>query len=410
MSDDSFAKVLNDFEEKRKTLDQVCDEYNKIEPTPTVSDQEIEESRFFKSSFPEELTKVLKLFVSGESLNGEESHLFGSTSAFLFNLLKSSTNASQWLTAQKDLIQLTNEGLNNFVTTGRNISAKNEENANLDSFGWLLRSFEMVEIGEFLENLLKIFTSPFYMETLKSLRDQKATTLSPRETFLLVTCPNYIFNVEHQQEYSTKIVEKMFEKFVEIFEYFLPHIKNWSVPIILSLVSPIKFLAVAPNSIDSKGKEKIYETISTILENKDSIDFDNERARNALIYYTLCLLLKYLQQGQGFRRRIQTKTDETKKLVEVLKMLAKTELNKWIRLKAMEIVSLILSEQEFLENESPESIAGFYIANLSETLQNGNKKRSNEILTALRGERKVISLMFCLVVTLRFVSRRHDSK
>ena len=394
MGDEKLSVLLDEFVAKKKSVRELCDEYNKQEESSTVTDQQMNDHPFFQNQLIDELSAVLDYWISDGTLSDEQKDLFSSATQFIWKLLNATSNASSWLEKQNKLIELTEKCLNEIGAYGYYIGIGGVEDPSLESFDWLVRSFELIRCEKLLDELIKCVTSRFYIDALYKLSDANGATLSITQHFLLVTCPNYILTFEKNQKSSEKIVDKMLNAYGEVFSHFLPNIKDWTSPVILCLSYPIKFLLRGTKTIDIKNKQSIYETISTILQNKDEIDSDNEKGRNALLFNTLCLLLEILRTDKKLLQKVKNEKEKNEKLVVSLKELSKKELNNRIRTKALETVSILVPEEELLNSETPEEVAGFYVKNLSEALQDGKSERADEILTSLRGERSKFSNIF----------------
>ena len=63
----------------------------------------------------------------------------------------------------------------------------------------------------------------------------------------------------------------------------------------------------------------------------------------------------------------------------------KMKLNNKIQLKALELHSLLVPEEEFLTENNTEQVTGVFVKNINEAIEDGTPEQIDEILSGLKG-------------------------
>ena len=393
MSNQTFENLFNDTSTKQNGIIDVFKRFNQQNPTIVVSEEILKENSIFQKDFSGQLAPILEHWLTDGTLNDEQKEIFQICSEFLLKLVKSSPKAKIWLNQQENLIDLTEKCLNEIGSYGYYIGSDRTEDSSLEAFDKLVQSFEYVQCEKLLDVLTKCVTSRFYIEVFYQLSDVNAAVLTFSQHFLLVTCPNYILFNDKSRSHCVKIAKEMLTTYDEIFDRFVPHVQNWTLPVIVSLVYPIRFILCDIQSIGFDEKKKIYEISFAILKVKAEEKIGDDQGRIALIYNCLSLLFEIVRKNKKLLEQLKLKTPENEHLLQVLKDFSKHERDK-IRLKALELVSLLVTEDEFLKEEDKEKVTEFYIKNFNDAVGKRRADKVDEVLVGLRGKIRFSSRLF----------------
>ena len=386
MTADNFQTLLDGIDTGKTTVIDICKNYNnKKDSPPTITDEQFSGHPFFTKYFSNKLCEILEHWLSDGTLDENQTEVFQVCSEFLLKLTKTGSNTKQWLNQQSELINLSEKCLNEIASNGYYIAIGGSEDARLGSFDHLLQAFENVECQQLLDILVKCVTSRFYIDALNGLSDSDASSLTITQHFLLVTCPNYILTCATDENHSLKIVNEMLDQYNEVFAEFFPHIKQWTIPVMLSLTYPIKFILSSVDQLSSEQKKVIYEIILTVLLNKSTIDSNNEQVHVTFIHTSLCLLIEIIRSDKDLANELKNKTDKKSDLIGVLKNLSKKENDDKIQLKALELTSLLVPEGEFLTENNTEEVTGLFVKNLNDAVEDGKAEEADEVLGGLKG-------------------------
>lgn len=385
MSNDHFQTLLDGIATEKTSVVDVCKSYNEQSSPATISDQQLREHPFFQTYLAKELGAVLEYWLSDGTLDDRQKDIFRECSAFLLKSSKASSNINQWLKEQKELIDLAAKCVNEIASYGYYIGIGGTEDPSLESFDWLLQALERAQCIQLLDTLTKCVTGRYYVDALYRLSDVNASVLTITQYFLLVTCPNYILKCDKDKRHCAEIVKQMLPTYGEIFAHFLPHIKQWTIPVLLSLVYPIKFILSGTQYLQLEEKKLIYQIASTILLDKSITDLDSEQGRRALIHTSLSLLVELLRLDGNLLHHCKNQIKEQSDLLDTFKQFAQKDENGTVQLKALELVGLLVPEETFFKAENTEKVTGLYVKNLSAAVQDGKTDKADEILAGLRG-------------------------
>ena len=385
MANDNFQTFLDGIVNQKSSVLDVCKSYNELSTPAVISDQQLREHPFFRTYFAKELGAVLEYWYSDGTLDDRQGDIFRECSEFLLKASKASPNTNQWLREQKELIDLAEKCLNEVASYGYYIGIGGNEDPNLESFDWLLQAMEQAQCAQLLDTLTKCVTTRFYVDALYRLSDVNASALTITQHFLLVTCPNYILKGDTDKKHCARIVKEMLDSYGEIFAHFLPHIKQWTIPVLLSLVYPIKFILSNIQSLRFEEKKLIYQIASTILLNKSMTELDNEQGRRALIHTSLCLLIELVRSDGNLLKHCKDQIRDQPELLDAFKQFSQNEQDGSIQLKAVELLGLLIPEETFFQAKNTEKVTGLYMKNFDAAVQDGKADKADEILAGLRG-------------------------
>jgi hypothetical protein len=385
MSEDNFQTLLDGVDTEKTSVIDVCKNYNDQDSPPIITGEQFSEHPFFTKYFSKKFCEILEHWFSDGTLDENQKEIFKVCAEFVLKLTKTSSHTKQWLNQQTELIDLSEKCLNEIASYGYYIEIGDSEDPNLESFDSLLRALETVQCQQLLGTLVKCVTSRYYIDALDGLNDVHAFSLTITQHFLLVTCPNYIITCDISKTYCLNVVTSMLGHYNEAFAEFLPRISQWTIPVILSLIYPMKFILSSIRSLPFENKQLIYEIILTILINKSSIDPNLEQGRITLIYTTLSILIEIIRSDKKLANKLKHKTDRKADLIEVLYDLSKNETNSKIKLKSLELLSLLIPEEVFLKERSTEEVTGLFVKNFNDAFEEGATEQMDEVLTGLKG-------------------------
>ncbi|CAF3341477.1 unnamed protein product [Rotaria sp. Silwood1] len=342
--------------------------------------EQFQEHPIFQKYLPKQLSQVLEHWLSDGTLDADQKQIFRTCAEFLLRSTKTDSNAKQWISQQTELINFTEKCLNEIGAYGYYIGIGGLEDPNLESFDWLIQAFENVQCKQLLDVLVKCVTSRFYVDALRGLSEGKATSLSITEHFLLVTCPNYIVTCDRDKSYSSKIASRMLNYYDDLLPAFLPHIKEWTTSFMLCLFYPIKFVLSFIPSLPYEQRKPMYDIILVILLNTSTCDLNGERPRHKMIYTSLCLLVEMVRCDVILLNELKNKSDAKSDLIKVLNDLSKYESDEQIQLKAIELTSLLVPEEEFRKENNTEQVTGLFVKSFNVAVQDGKLNKADGVL------------------------------
>ncbi|UJR27528.1 hypothetical protein I4U23_008811 [Adineta vaga] len=384
MTDDTFQTLLDRIDDGKSTIIDICSNYNEQDSPPRITDEQFQKHTFLTKHFSNELCPVLQHWFSDGTLDENQSEIFRVCSKFLLKLTRKQSISHNWLKQQKELIDLTEKCLNEIASYGYYIKSGSAEDPNLESFDWLIEAFENSRCLQFLPTLVKCLTNRFYVEAMFELSHGNALSLNLTQHFLLVTCPNYILTCGTKNLHCLEIVNQMLDYYDEIYSEFLPHITDWTIPVMLSLLYPIRFILSNIRSLSFEQRKIIYDIIQTILLNKSTIDSNIEPVRVSLIHVSLCLLKEIIRSDQKLANLTKNTSNKKPELINVLNDLSKNEKNQQIKLEAIALKSLLITEDEFVKENKMEEITSVFVQNFNAALDEGETEQVDEILNGLK--------------------------
>jgi hypothetical protein len=383
--ENSVETLLAGVDTGKTTVLDICKKFNKHDPPATITDEQFNNHPFFTKYFSNELCKILEQWYSDGTLDEDQHELFQVCSQSLLKLTKGEPSSKQWLNQQTELIRLTIICANEIASYGYYIDIGGVEDQSLKSFDCLIQAFQNVQCQQLLDILAKCVTSRFYIDAFYRLSHFNPSSLSDTQHFLLVTCPTYILACDINKTYPLKIVNKMLPLYNEIFNELLPHIKQWTIPIILCLIFPIELILACIRSLAYEQKKLTYKVIITILLSETTLDTNIEQVQESLIYTLLCLLIEIMRSDKDLANKLKNESDKKTEVIDVLNKLSKDGTDDKIRLKALALLSLLITEEEFIKENKTEQVTEVFIKNLNEAIGEGTQKEIDEVLSGLKG-------------------------
>ncbi|CAF4810803.1 unnamed protein product [Rotaria sp. Silwood2] len=385
MSADSSETHVNETDTVETERVNICKTHNTQESSSITNNEQFHEHPILKKYLPKQLCEILEHWLVDGTLNEDEKKIFRTCAEFLFKSTKINSDAKEWISQQTELINLTEKCLNEIGAYGYYIGVGGVEDPNLESFDWLIQAYENVQCKQLLDTIVKCVTSRFYVDVLHGLSDGKATSLSVTEHFLLITCPKYILTCDRDKTYSSKIATKMLDYYEDLLHAFLPHIKDWTISVMSCLYYPITFVLSFVPSLPYEQRKPMYDIILVILLNTSTADSNTVGPRSKVIYTSLCLLIEMVRCDRILLSELKYKSDVKSDLLKILNDLSKYENNEQIQLKAIELTSLLLPEEEFRKENNTERVTGLFVKNFNAAIQDGKSNKADEVLRGLNG-------------------------
>lgn len=386
MTESNFQTVLDQIDNEKATVFEICKKYNETKPSPTINDANFSNHSFFTKHFPTELCNILQQWFSDGSLDEDQQQTFRACAECLLELVNEANSARIWLNQQSELIDLTEKCLNEIGSYGYYIGVGGVEDPSLESFGWIIKAFKQAQCLDLFGGLIKCVTSRFYVDAFYQLNHTQVQSLTITQTFLLVICPDYIITCDSNKSHCVKVVNKMLDQYYEMFSEFLPDIKQWTMLVVLCLSYPIRFTLSSIRSLAWEQKQLIYEVIINILLQKSSINPKIEHARVTLIVKSLSILIEIMRSDKDIADRLKNKSDKKEELIQILHDINKNETNDEVKLKALALLSLLIPEEEFVKENNAEQVTGLFVKNLNEAVDGGIEKNVDEVLSGLKGK------------------------
>ncbi|CAF4355603.1 unnamed protein product, partial [Rotaria sp. Silwood2] len=383
MSADSSETHVNETDTVETERVNICKTHNTQESSSITNNEQFHEHPILKKYLPKQLCEILEHWLVDGTLNEDEKKIFRTCAEFLFKSTKINSDAKEWISQQTELINLTEKCLNEIGAYGYYIGVGGVEDPNLESFDWLIQAYENVQCKQLLDTIVKCVTSRFYVDVLHGLSDGKATSLSVTEHFLLITCPKYILTCDRDKTYSSKIATKMLDYYEDLLHAFLPHIKDWTISVMSCLYYPITFVLSFVPSLPYEQRKPMYDIILVILLNTSTADSNTVGPRSKVIYTSLCLLIEMVRCDRILLSELKYKSDVKSDLLKILNDLSKYENNEQIQLKAIELTSLLLPEEEFRKENNTERVTGLFVKNFNAAIQDGKSNKADEVLRGL---------------------------
>ncbi|CAM4762278.1 unnamed protein product [Rotaria magnacalcarata] len=377
MTANKIETQLNQLENTTKNVDEQ-------DSSSIANHGKFQENSIFQKHRPKGLCEVLEHWYSDGALNDEQKEIFQNSTEYLLASTKTDPSAKEWISQQTELIDLTDKCLNEIASYGYYIGIIGTEDPSLKSFLWLIQAFENAQSKQLLHALVKCVTSRFYIDALRCLIDPMATSLNTTHEFLLITCPNYILTCDKQKSHSFEISNKMLHQYNEILSELLPHIKNWTSPVMSCLFFPMKFILPAIPSLSYEQRRLMFNIILALLLRIQGNGLNTDVAHVKLIYVSLCLLIEIVRSDGVLSNQLKNETEEKSDLIKILSSLSKNGSNEQIQLKAVELISLLVPEDEFRKENNTESVTGLFVKNFNAAVRDGESKNADEVLEGFR--------------------------
>ncbi|CAF5111034.1 unnamed protein product, partial [Rotaria sp. Silwood1] len=384
MSENKIETHVNEIDTLEADVVNTYQTHNAQDLSSIENNKKFQEHPIFQKYLPKQLCQVLEHWFLDGTLDEDEKQIFRTCAKFLLQSTKTDSNAKQWISQQSELIDLTEKCLNEIGAYGYYIEIGCLEDPSLESFDWLIQAFGNVQCKQLLDVLVKCVTSRFYVDALRGLSEGKSTSLSITEHFLLVTCPNYIVTCDRDKSYSSKIANEMLNHYDDLLAHFLPHIKQWTTSIMSCLFYPMKFVLSTIPSLPYEQRKPMYDIILAILLNTSISSTNIGEVHDKLIYTSLCLLTEIVRCDRVLSNELKNKSDAKSDLIKVLNDLSKYESNEQIQLKAIELTSLLVPEEEFRKENNAERVTGLFVKNFNAAVQDENPNQVDEILQGFR--------------------------
>ncbi|CAF4376890.1 unnamed protein product, partial [Rotaria sp. Silwood2] len=358
--------------------------HNTQDSSSTTDKKQFDEHPILKKYLPKQLCEILEQWFVDGTLNDDQQEIFRTCAEFLLKSTKINSDAKEWISQQTELINITEKCLNEIGAYGYYIGVGGVEDPTLELFDWLIQAFENIQCKQLLDTFVKCVTSRFYIDALHRLNKVNASSLSITEHFLLVTCPNYILTCDKDKTYSSKVANKMLDYYDDLLDYFIPHIKEWTTSVMLCIFYPMKFLLSVIPSSSYEERKSVYHTILTIFLNTSTTDSNTEEAHNKIIHTSLCLLIEIVRCDSILSNELKNKSDKKSDLLKILNDLSNNGSNEQIQLKAIELTSLLVEEEEFRKENNTERVTDLFIKNFKVAAEDGEISQANGVLTGLR--------------------------
>lgn len=373
------------------TKDSALRKSNDTKP-PSSQPATFQDNPIFKEYLPKEFCKVLQSWFKDGTIDQDEKEIFRKCADFLQTTTETDSSAKEWLSDQTDLIKITEQLLNEVSSYGYYIGIGGVEDTSLQSFESLIKAFETVECQQLLEPMFKCVTSPYYTDALRRLLSVTKPTTTASLRFLLITCPNYIISCDRDKSYHPKISQQMLSTYGDLLPKFLPTIQQWSPSVMLCLFYPLKFTLSIIHSLKYQERKPMYDFLLPILLYKAKQDENAGDVQEKLVYVALCILIDIVRCDTTLSNQLTHKTAEKSTLVKILSLLTKQHTNDLIQMKALELASLVVPEEEFRQENNTEQITAMFIKNLNTALAQGKPDRVDTVLRGFKG----IDLFFVL--------------
>ncbi|CAF2128648.1 unnamed protein product [Rotaria magnacalcarata] len=393
MNDKTTKTTQSNATDTEKTdIDEKIDTDEKTEKTTsknsstTVSDKKFQENPIFQKHLPKGLCSVLKCWLSNDTIDKDQKEIFRSSTEFLLQSTETDPDVKEWINQETELIDLTDKCLHNIALDGHHLDTDDSKDPNLQAFDCLIQAFQNAECQQLVESLVKCATSHYYMDALRSLNNPIATSLNAAQEFLLVTCPEYIVICDQTKSYSSKISNEILNQFSETLKEFLPNIEKLTAPVMSCLVYPLKFTLSHISSSSYERRKPLYDIILTMSLHLPDSNPTNEEARNKLIYVLLCVFIEIVRSDRVLSNQLKNETEEKADLVKKLVSLSKdeTESNEQINLKAVELISLLVPEDELLKENSTEKVTALFIKNFNAAVRSGRASKADAALKGFK--------------------------
>ncbi|CAF3802895.1 unnamed protein product [Rotaria socialis] len=357
----------------------------------TACDKRFQQDPIFQKHLPKGLCSVLKCWLSNDTIDTDQKEIFRSSTEFLLQSTKTDPDAKEWINQETELIDLTDKCLQNIASDGHHLGTDDSKDPNLQLFDCLIQAFQHAQCKQLADSLIKCITSHYYIDAVRSLNDPIATSLNTTQEFLLVTCPKYIVLCDKTKSYSSKISNEILNQFNEALTELLPNVEKWTAPVMFCLVYPLKFILPQIRSSSYERRKPLYDIVLNLNLHLPDSDPTNEEARNKLIYVLLCVLIEIVRSDRKLSNQLKNETEEKADLVKILVSLSKIENgngnNEQINLKAVELISLLVPEDELLKENSTEKVTALFIKNFNAAVRSGNVDKAD---AALKGFKDLI--------------------
>ncbi|CAF5017567.1 unnamed protein product [Rotaria sp. Silwood1] len=176
----------------------------------------------------------------------------------------------------------------------------------------------------------------------------------------------------------------MLDHYDDLLAYFLPYIKQWTTPVMSCLFYPMNFVLSTIPSLPHKQRKSLYDVILTILLDTTRTDSNAGEAHDKLIYTSLCLLTEIVRRDEILSNELKNKRYEKSDLIKILNDLSKNSSNEQIQLKAIELTSLLVPEEEFRKENNTEQVTGLFVKNFNAAVQDGKPNQADGVLKGFK--------------------------
>ncbi|CAF1265876.1 unnamed protein product [Didymodactylos carnosus] len=376
---------------KTTSIHQICQELFDISDEK-LTDVLLLDHQLYALLLPNTLSELLEKWYSKTPLTDDESDLFGETSKLLLKLIQGSNDEQDkidkirtWL-LNETFIGAICSCVQEIAKTGTYLSDHNLEHLNtlleaLTSFQDRRKSImDNSAMLLLLESVVACLTSSYYTDTFLVLRPE-ATMLTKSEAFLLITCVDYLksYDGQRKMELSEKLLQTMIEKYIKIYDHFLPSIEQWKHSLTRSIYCMTHLISYHDKNLNG-CEEKLVHNLSQILNstnlfrNISSIGINSE----TLLIEAALRILNELTLNPTTLAMVREK-----QLNDTIIKFTKVE-NDEITLKACQLLGSIMSEDEFKQTVDLVKVTEVAINNLKDALNSPSGENREKVLSNLK--------------------------
>lgn len=385
MSEQKSEEKVNGIDAVASKKSDVVNNSDTQDSSTTKSDEKFQGHPTFKKYLPNQLCEVIEKWLSNSTLDEDQKEIFQTSADFLLRSTKTDSDAQQWINEQSELIGLTEKCLNEIASDGKFLGINTSENPSLKSLNGLVQAFENARCKQLLDALVKCVTSKYYIDAIGHLKDPKASSLTNTQDFLLITCPRYITTCDQDKSSSSKISNEMLDQYVELFNQFLPNVKEWTSVAMSCLFYPMKLLLPHIRSSSYDRRKPLYDSILSIILNIPINASNADEPRIRIIYTALSSLIEIIRWDRKLSNHLKNKATEKDDLINILKDYSKNDVDEQIELKAVELISLLVPEEELLKENNSEKVTALFLKNFNAALRNGKPNKINSVLKGFKG-------------------------
>ncbi|CAF4017610.1 unnamed protein product [Adineta steineri] len=388
MDDNKQKSVWNDVQKQAKTTLDMWKKRNSqltSSSLSTLTDKQVDKDTFLNEELPKKLCEILDYWHTNHSLDKTQKDTFQECSEYLLEVSKNNSELIQWFNQQGKLIDLVKQCCDDIASHGYYLDIKGTEDPNIGSFDRLIQAFTNSNYDQLLDVISRCIFNRLYNETLYNIGKTNASTLSLTQQFLLVTCPDYILTCDQNKSQLRKFLEYMLPHYAELFTHFLPNIEKWTDTVVLCLLYPIRAILSDSNSLPLEEKRLIQEALITILVKQPLSNSNYKEEHITLVYATLNVLLEIVRSEHKLLGEMKKETADNSKLLEILKQLSTDKQNEKVQLHALELLSFLVPEKEFLKTNDSAKVTELFAKNFNEALEDNKDRTVDDLMQGLKG-------------------------
>lgn len=349
------------------------------------SDEQVNKDVFLNELLPGKLCEILESWHINHSFDKTQSDTFQQCSEYLLEYTKSDSEATKWFDKQTKLVDLVKKCADDIASLDYHLDTKGPEDSNLESFDRLIQALTNSSCDQLLDVICRCIRNNSYKETLYNVVKNNVSSLTSTQQFLLITCPDYILTCDKDRIELQKLFDHMLPNYAELFTSFLPNIQKLTDTVALCLLYPLRFILYDASSLSLEDKRLTQEALVAIISKQPLSEDSDDEGRITLVHIALNILLEIVRSDHTLLSELKKKAANDSKLKEILQQLSDGNFDEKMQLHAFELLSFLVSEEEFVKTNDSAKVTELFVKNFNEALEDNKDETAEDLIQGLKG-------------------------